>query len=48
MMSYTNLYKEITFWTKKIWLYMTDDTLKDVQFTWKFKWQDKTRQNVTF
>jgi len=42
----SNLYSEVTFWTKKKWPYKTGDLLKEVQFIWNFLWQDK--RNVTF
>ena len=34
------------FRTKKMWPYKTDDLLKEVQFIWKYLWQDKKK--VTF
>jgi hypothetical protein len=37
----SNLHYEVSFGTKKKWLYKTGDLLKEVKFTWNFLWQDK-------
>ena len=38
--------RSATFELKKMWPYKTGDFLKEVQFIWKFLWQDKKK--VTF
>jgi len=37
------MYQKVTFGTKTRWPDKTGDLLKEVQFIWRFIWQDKKR-----